>query len=32
LLVDMLEGNYNSHIVTLETQLKIRNSTSENHL
>jgi LacI family transcriptional regulator len=32
LLVQMLEGNNNSHIVTLETQLIIRNSANQNHV
>jgi LacI family transcriptional regulator len=31
LLVQMLEGNYDSNIVKLETQLKIRNTTTQNH-
>jgi LacI family transcriptional regulator len=31
LLVNMLEGDYNPHVITLETQLKIRNSTKRNH-
>jgi LacI family transcriptional regulator len=32
LLVQMLEGKHNPHIVTLKTKLKIRSSTAENHI